>query len=286
MRQLRGKVAVVTGAASGIGAALSLHLARAGCALALVDVQAERLRRTAAAAREQGAQVSSHVVDVSDASAMRALAEAVLAFHGSFHLVINNAGVTVAAPFSAHSLADCDWILGVNLRGVIHGCHVFLPHLLAQREGHIVNISSIFGVIGVPAQSAYCATKFAVRGLSEALWEELAGTGVQVTVVHPGGVNTDIIRAARTSDEAARSRLAHFFAHKTLSPERAAERIVQGILRDQRRILIGPEAHLLDALKRLLPATGNRLAVRALLRSLGMADLTLPPPGAPPSTSG
>ena len=273
MRDLRGKVAVVTGAAGGIGAALAQRLAAEGCRLALVDIQAERLRRTAAAAREQGAQVSTHAVDVSDAAAMQRLADEVLAFHGAVHLVINNAGVTIAAPFVEHSLEDWDWIVGINLRGVMLGCRVFLPHLLAQGEGHIVNLSSIFGVIGVPAQSAYCATKFAVRGLSEALAEELAGTGVQVTVVHPGGVNTDIIASARTSDEAAKERLVSFFAKKTLPPERAADLIVAGIRRNQRRVLIGPEAWAMDLLKRLLPVAGNRLSVRAMVRTMGLGDL-------------
>ena len=273
MRDLRGKVAVVTGAAGGIGAALAQRLAAEGCRLALVDIQAERLRRTAAAAREQGAQVSTHAVDVSDAAAMQRLADEVLAFHGAVHLVINNAGVTIAAPFVEHSLEDWDWILGINLRGVVLGCRVFLPHLLAQGEGHIVNLSSIFGIVGVPAQSAYCATKFAVRGLSEALAEELAGTGVQVTVVHPGGVNTDIIASARTSDEAAKRRLVDFFSKKTLPPERAADLIVAGIRRNQRRVLIGPEAWAMDLLKRLLPVAGNRLSVRAMVRTMGLGDL-------------
>ena len=267
MRDLKGKVAVITGAASGIGAALARQLAEAGCDLAMVDVQAERLRRSAAEARERGAQVSTHVVDVTDEDAMKAMAAAAIAFHGRVHLVFNNAGVTVFKRLTEHSREDWDWVLGVNLRGVIHGCQSFLPHLLEHGEGHIVNISSLFGILGVPAQTSYCASKYAVRGLSEALMEELRGTGVSVTVVHPGGINTDIAQSARSNNPEAHGRISSWFASLARPADAAAVLIIAAVRRDQPRLLIGAEAHLVDALKRLLPTWGNRLVVSLAVRA-------------------
>jgi NAD(P)-dependent dehydrogenase (short-subunit alcohol dehydrogenase family) len=200
MQRLEGRIAVITGAASGIGRALALQLAEAGCGLALVDVQAETLRRVGAECRERGAQVSTHAVDVSDRAAMAALPQRVIDFHGAVHILINNAGVTVADTVLEQSLEDWDWIVGINLWGVIYGCRAFLPHLLAAEEAHIVNLSSVFGIAGVPMQAAYCTTKFAVLGFSESLQAELRGTCVGLSVVHPGGVNTNIVRASRLRD--------------------------------------------------------------------------------------
>lgn len=262
MKEIRGKVAVITGGASGIGAALARLLAQAGCALALVDVQSETLERIAIETREMGARTSTHVVDVSDRSAMEALPAAVLAAHGAVHLVFNNAGVTVVRPFIKQSLDDWDWILGINLYGVVYGCHFFLPYLLEAGEGHLINISSVFGIAGVPFQSSYCTTKFAVRGLSETLWEELDGTGVQVTVVHPGGVRTNIIHGARESNQKRRERLARMFEQWAMPADRAAQIILDGVRREQKRIRIGREAYLIDWLRRLAPVAGNRLVTR------------------------
>ena len=194
VRAFRDKVAVVTGAASGIGRALAQDLARRGADLALVDVSAAALAETAGLCAARGRGVTTHIADVADAARMKALAAEVVAAHGRVELLVNNAGVSVTGTFEEQSLDDWRWIVGVNFWGVVHGCKFFLPHLRRAREAHIVNLSSMFGLIGLPTQSSYCATKFAVRGFSEALWAELRGSGIGVTTVHPGGVRTNIAR--------------------------------------------------------------------------------------------
>ena len=266
MRTLNDRVAVVTGAASGIGRATARALSAAGCRLALVDVQEAPL--LALAAELPGA--SAHRVDVADREAMAGLPAQVLAHHGAVHVLVNNAGVTVARPFTAHSLEDWDWVLGVNLRGVVHGCHFFLPHLLQAEEAHIVNLSSLFGIVAVPGQAAYCTSKFAVRGLTETLWEELADTRVGVTVVHPGGINTGIVANARGDDEEQMARLRRFFEKATQPPERVAQAIVRAILRGERRVRVTREAVVGDWLKRVLPELGNQVAVRVMSRAMGL----------------
>ena len=180
MKKLSDRVAVVTGAAGGIGRATSLALAKEGCHLALCDVNTVGLEETAAMARELGRTVSTHIVDVSNKERMRAFAEEVVAQHGGVNILVNNAGVTVTAPFEHHSLEDFEWIVGINLWGVIYGCKFFLPYLQKADEAHIVNLSSLFGLLGVPSQTSYCATKFAVHGFSEALWVELRDQNIGV----------------------------------------------------------------------------------------------------------
>lgn len=268
MKDLTGRTAVVTGAASGIGRALSLALAREGCKLALVDVNTAGLTEIAEAI--PGA--STHRVDVADRDAMLALPEAVLAAHGAVHLVVNNAGVSCNRLFAEHTLDDWDWIIGINLWGVIHGCHAFLPHLMAVDQGHIVNISSLFGIVGVPSQASYSATKYAVRGLSEVLWEELAHTHVGVTVVHPGGVDTNIVRDGRCSELVDQERVLRLFSKYAITPEQAAARIIRAVKRGDRRLCITREAVVLDWLKRLAPLAGNRLAAAVLSWVLGLND--------------
>ena len=173
MRNLRGRVAVVTGAGSGIGRATSIELARKGCSLALVDVNEEAMKETGALLEGIASEVSTHVVDVADRARMEALPAAVLSAHGQVDVLINNAGVSVTSDVLEHDLDDFAWILGVNLWGVVHGCRFFLPHLLAAPDAHIVNVSSLCGIVALPSQSAYSATKFAVRGFTEALRCEL-----------------------------------------------------------------------------------------------------------------
>ncbi len=199
MRSFDDKVAVVTGAGSGIGRALAQELARRGAHLALADLSEAALADTAAGIAATGRRVTTHVVDVADAARMEAFAEAVVAAHGRVELLVNNAGVSVTGTLEEQSLDDWRWIVGVNFWGVVHGCKFFLPHLRKNREAHIVNLSSMLGFLGMPTQSSYCATKFAVRGLSEALWAELHGSGIGVTSVHPGGVKTNIVRASGSS---------------------------------------------------------------------------------------
>lgn len=272
MKTLRDRTAVLTGAASGIGRALALHLAREGMRLALVDLDEVGLAETARMVGDQGARVSRHVVDVSDRAAMLALPEAVVAEHGGVHLVIANAGVTVSDAFHEHSLDDFEWVIGVNLWGVVHACKAFVPHLLQADAGHIVTISSIFGIVGIPSQTSYCASKFAVRGFTEALAEELAGTHVGVTVVHPGGINTNIAANSRSQDPQTRANMVKFFERHTLPAPEAAAQIVDGIRRDRARVLITREAVLGDLFKRAFPTWGNRRFVRTLMKVMRMGD--------------
>lgn len=269
MKTLTGRVAVVTGAASGIGRALAEQLTAQGCAVALVDVNVERLAEVHGACPGS----SVHVVDVSDRAAMLALPDAVLEAHGAVHILVNNAGVSCNRMFDEHTLEDWDWLLGINLYGVLHGCHAFLPHLMQVDEAHIVNVSSVFGIVGLPAQSSYCASKFAVRGLTESLWEELEHTHVGVTVVHPGGVDTNIVRDGRNSSEVNTEHLFRRFAKQAIPASEAARQIVRAIRTEQKRLRITKEAYLMDWLKRLAPVTGNRLVAKALVKALGMTAL-------------
>jgi NAD(P)-dependent dehydrogenase (short-subunit alcohol dehydrogenase family) len=262
---------VVTGAAGGIGRAVAVALAKRGANLAVADVNATGVEETAELVRREGREATAHVVDVSDKEQMRAFTEAVIEAHGAAHVLVNNAGVTVASSFSSHTLEDFEWLMGINFWGVIYGCHFFLPHLVVQPEAHIVNISSIFGIVGVPHQSSYCASKFGVRGFTESLAAELRGSSVGVTVVHPGGVNTNIVRDARGEDFGpgrTRKAVADFFATKTMSCEKAAEHIVRGIEKNRQRVLFTPESHVLDALKRLAPSVTQRVLARGDLVKL------------------
>jgi len=264
MRTFQDRVAVITGAASGIGRALALELARRGAHLALVDVSEDALASVAkeAAARApsaSGRRITTHVVDVADADAMAALPDAVVAAHGAVHLLVNNAGVSVTGTLEEQSLEDLRWIVGVNFWGVVHGCKFFLPHLRRAGDAHIVNLSSMFGLIGLPTQSSYCATKFAVRGFSEALWAELRGAGIGVTVVHPGGVRTNIVRASRTADPAAKAQMIERFERMAMEPDEVAKRILRAVERGDLRVVICREAVLTDLVKRLLPAGVHHL---------------------------
>lgn len=254
MRSLEGRVAVITGAASGIGRSLAHALARRGCQLALADWNGAALEETATAVRAPGRRVSTHVVDVADRAAMEKLARDVIDLHGSCHILVNNAGVAIDGTIEEVSFEDFAWIVGVNFWGVVHGCKLFLPHLRQADEAHIVNVSSVFGLIGVPRNGPYCTTKFAVRGFSEALWTELRGTRVGVTCVHPGGVQTNIVRNARLRDEAERGAAVEEFARAArMSPEEAAGRIVAAIERNAFRLRLGPETYVGDWMKRLFP---------------------------------
>jgi short-subunit dehydrogenase len=275
IRNLRGKVAVVTGAASGIGRALSIGLWEKGCHLALVDVDADGLTSLSAtlvgSSRDQVA--TTHVAHVGDKVRMEEVAREVVAAHGAVHVLINNAGIGYEAAFPQTSLDEWERIVGVNLWGVIYGCHFFMPHLAKADRAHIVNISSLFGIVAMAGQTAYCATKFAVRGLSESLWEELRATSVGLTVVHPGAVASNIMKRARGDDPELLQRVSRWYERKALSPERAAAQIIRAIERGTPRLLITPEAAFGDMLKRLMPVTGNKLFGDAVIRALGVEDM-------------
>jgi NAD(P)-dependent dehydrogenase (short-subunit alcohol dehydrogenase family) len=269
--RLEGRVAVVTGAGGGIGAAIARALAKEGCRLALVDVAEGPLR--AVGAEIPGS--TTHVVDVSNADAMKALADEVIAAHGGAHVLINNAGTTVVGSFVEHSAADWDRVMGVNLMGAVNGCRAFLPHLAKADEAWIVNLSSLFGLMGVPGQTAYCASKFAVRGFSEALAGELAGTHIGVTVVHPGGVRTSIIANAKAGDgvadgSALLEKLKGFFDKNAAPPEVAANAIVGALKAGRTRVRICRETYFLDWIVRFAPVWGHRTAVGLIRKAMGV----------------
>ena len=260
MKTLDDKVVVITGAGSGIGRALALNLARRGSLLALSDVDDAGLAETIDLVKAAGArEVRSDHLDVADRAAFTAYAEAVAEQFGRVNVVINNAGVALAGNLDDLTYDDMEWIVGINFWGVVHGTKEFLPHLIASGDGHVVNLSSLFGLLSMPGQSAYNATKFAVRGLTEALREEMlvAGHPVGVTSVHPGGIKTDIVRNSRVSAKEDKQATAEFFDKRlaTMTAERAAEIIVRGILRNQARVLVGLDAHVLHQFAKI---TGSR----------------------------
>ena len=256
----KDSVAVITGAGSGIGRALAKRLAHEGVAgIAIADVNVDGLAETENLISGK-TKVTLHKVDVSEREAMAAFADDVLAKHGRITHLINNAGVALGGRVSEVSLDEIEWLMGVNFWGVVHGTKFFLPYLEKEASAHIVNISSLFGLIAPPGQAAYCASKFAVRGFTEALRHELEDTSVAVSVVHPGGVQTNIVNSARISsgvtlsdDEIEKLKK---FQNKLLSrtsPDRAAEIIVSGINARQPRIIVGPDAAMLSRIARVFP---------------------------------
>ena len=253
--ELKDKVAVVTGAGSGIGRALAQLLAARGCALALADINEATLKETASTL---AADVITHRLDVADRAAVYAFAGAVQQRFGTAHVVINNAGVALSQTVNQLTWEDFEWLMGINFWGVAYGTKAFLPMLLAQNEGAIVNVSSVFGIVGVPTQAAYNAAKFAVRGFTEALRQELKETGVRAISVHPGGIKTNIARAARfyrdplgnTDRDGSCNR---FDRLARTTPEQAAQTIVKGIEKGAPRVLVGADAVLIDKIQRLMP---------------------------------
>jgi NAD(P)-dependent dehydrogenase (short-subunit alcohol dehydrogenase family) len=232
-----------------------------GAQLAISDVNQDGLEETSQLALKQaakpGVKISKHLVDVSDRERMEAFVNEVIAEHGRAHLVINNAGVGLGGSTEELSIEDYEWLLGINLWGVIYGTKLFLPILRQQPRGHIVNISSVFGIVAPPGHSAYATSKFAVRGFTESLRHELKGSHIAITSVHPGGIRTNIARNARTGagvDPSVVEREIEFFdkVAKTL-PETAADVIVRGVLNDKEKILIGSDAWLIDKIQRLMP---------------------------------
>jgi len=262
MKRLDGRVAVVTGAGSGIGRATSDALARAGCHLALVDISQASVDETASIVRSRGRRASTHLVDVREPAALAALPEAVVGDHGGCHILVNNAGVTSAGPFEDESLDDLRWIVDINIWGVVNGCRAFLPVLRQSDEAHIVNMSSMVGLLGLPQNVSYSLTKGAVRAFSEGLRNELVTTKIGVTTVFPGAIRTNITNSARGTQssrlaELGQSRLAPLAMRP---PTAVATRIVSAIKHNRSRAVIGPDAHLLSVWSRLAPGRAGLVA--------------------------
>ena len=257
MKRLEESVAVVTGAATGIGRALAARLAREGARLCLADINEGGLEEVSRGLRVGGAEVSAHVLDVGDSAQVEALSRAVFERYGRVDLLFNNAGVTLIGDVEEVSLDDIEWLMRINFWGVVHGVKHFLPLLKRRKRSYIVNMSSVFGIIAPPGQAAYSASKFAVRGFTESLRHELAGTGVQVCSVHPGGIRTGIATSGRLGKHAAPERrerdCAKFARLAVTTPEDAADRIVRGVLRGETRILVGRDAAQIELIQRLLP---------------------------------
>jgi NAD(P)-dependent dehydrogenase (short-subunit alcohol dehydrogenase family) len=269
MSFLSNGVAVVTGAGSGIGRALAQQLAAPGSALALADIDEAGLLETARSLEKKSALVTTHVLDVADEDGVRSFAEDVAGRHGRVTLLINNAGVALHGNFEEVSLDDFRLLMNINFWGTVYGVKFFLPLLRREKRAQIVNISSVFGMVAPAGQCAYAASKFAVRGFTEALRHELDGGNVCVSCVHPGGIRTQIARRARVgagvTGTGHQEKAARFEKLLRTSPEAAAARILRGVERREPRILIGSDAYKIDILQRLRPAS----YWKALARRIG-----------------
>lgn len=273
MKDFSQKVAVVTGAGSGMGRYLAVLLAKAGCDVVICDVNEDTLADTATMLKNYNVAVSSHRLDVGDEEAIKALPEKVIAQHGKVDLVFNNAGITIDSDFSTMPEEDWDKVMGVNLHGVINMTRAFLPYLADRPEAAVVNTSSIFGMIAVPRQSVYHATKFAVRGFTESLVKEMKGTSLQVHCVHPGHIGTNILASAKINPTQQENQQRGMFARPDASQEeqgaafrengmhasRAAQIILDGVRKRRSRIFVGWDAKLIDLAQRLMPMHYDKL---------------------------
>lgn len=257
MKRLANKTAVVTGAASGIGRMLAVNLAKEGCNLAIADINAEGLRETASMITGH-VKVTTHNVDVSNRNQVFEFADEVALLHGGVDIIINNAGVVVTDFLETVPFEDYEWQFGINFWGVVYGTRAFLPYLKKKPEGHVVNISSINGIIPNPSNGPYCSTKFAVRGFTEALAQEMHGTNIRVSCVHPGGIKTNIARNARFNhflSSLPREKVLEIYDRELMatSADKAARIIISGIKENKRRIMVGMDAKILDIIARLFP---------------------------------
>ena len=276
MKHFDGRVVAITGAASGIGRALALDLAGRGAHLALADVDSTGLAETVAMCEGRSVKVTSAAVDVADRAAVFAWAGHIVDTHGSVDMIVNNAGVNLAASAAEQSIDDFEWVMNIDFWGVVHGTQAFLPHLRDADEGHVVNISSVFGLVSVPGQSAYNAAKFAVRGFTDALRIELEieGSNVSVTTIHPGGVKTNIVNSGRRDQtlqaigQDPATMQSEFDKLARSTPQKAARQILKAVERNRRRALIGPDAKVFDIVSRLPAALYQRALVAQARREL------------------
>ncbi|WP_370180645.1 SDR family NAD(P)-dependent oxidoreductase [Rhodococcus wratislaviensis] len=263
MSEFAGKVVVITGAGSGIGRALALNLAGRGARLAISDMDTVGLAETARQAEALGAEVKADHLDVTQREAVLAYADEVRAHFGKINQVYNNAGIAYHGEFEKSEFKDIEKIMDVDFWGVVNGTKAFLPHLIASGDGHVVNVSSLFGLLSMPGQSAYNSAKFAVRGFTESLRQEMliAKHPVKVTCVHPGGIKTAIARNATAGPGEDLDTFAQFFDQKLArtTPEAAAETIVNGVRKSRPRVLIGADAKFLDAWVRLVGPSYQRV---------------------------
>jgi short-subunit dehydrogenase len=256
---LKNKTAVVTGAASGIGRALGVKLAESGCRLALGDIDVKGMAETAEMIARIGGYASIHPVDMGNRDQVYAFADSVIKHHGNVHILINNAGVTLTALIEEMEDADFEWLMNINFWGMVHATRAFLPHLKSNGKTHIVNVSSIFGLCGIPTQAAYNSSKFAIRGFTESLSQELMGTGVSVSVVFPGGILTNIAKNGRfkSNSDLVKDKSSVITLHEKLSftsADTAAKKIIKAIMRKEKRVLVGFDAYLFDIIQRLFPS--------------------------------
>ena len=270
MKNFKDKVAVITGAGSGIGRALAQELASAGAKLALSDINETGLKETADLLGLGEDRLMTRKLDVADRQAFYDFADDVVNHFGYANMIFNNAGVALGATVEKMNYDDFEWLMNINFWGVVYGTKAFLPYLKESGEGHIINVSSVFGLIGIPTQSAYNAAKFAVRGFTESLRLELEmeQCGVSATSIHPGGIKTNIAKAARISDDVAaitgsnpEQSKADFEKMFRTTPEEAASTILKGVRQNKRRVLIGSDALAIDTMQRLMPTSYQRLMV-------------------------
>ena len=269
--RLKGRTAVITGAGSGIGRGIAVSLARRGCHLALVDIDASGLDATARLVQSSGVHISTRKLDVADREAVAALPADVAGTHGSVDLLVNNAGVALGGTFEQVTEEQFEWLFDINFWGVVRMTRAFLPLLRKSTDARIVNLSSVFGIVAPPGQAAYASSKFAVRGFSEALRHELKGSAVGVTVVHPGGVATNIAEKARNAPALSAEEIDKMraFSQKYLrrKPEVAGEAIVRAVERRADRALVGSDAVVISAIARLMPVSYNKLLEMAFPRT-------------------
>lgn len=265
-----GKKALITGAGSGIGRATAFLLAENGAHLVLCDLNKEAVERTASLARGLGASTETHVVDVSDWDDMQALAAKVNKTHGALDILVNNAGVGLGGSFLDTPVSDWQWVLGINLMGVVHGCKAFLPAMVAKKQGHVVNTASAAGYFAAPDMTAYAASKHGVMGLSEALRSEMAEHGIGVSAICPGIINTNIVSAGRMNGAtgAAQEKIAALYRRRNYGPELVAEAIVSAIEKNRAVTPVSPEAWVMYGAKRFIPGLMDWMNRSPLMRKI------------------